>query len=80
MTPELQKYYEQRLSMCGDPAWKDLCDDVRKMLESTDKISSVKDDNDLWFKKGEISIMNWILSLREVSEEAYELLKEDGDA
>ena len=24
MTPELQSYYERRLSMMGDPAWKDL--------------------------------------------------------
>jgi len=29
------------------------------------------------FKKGEVSIMRWMLSLKEVSEQAYQQLKDD---
>lgn len=80
MTPELQRYYEKRLSMMGDPAWQDLMDDVREMLAATNRLDGVDTEKSLHFKKGEVSIMNWLLSLKEVSEQAYQSIKdEDGE-
>lgn len=76
MTPELQRYYESRLSMCASEAWRDLMDDVKQMLEATNKLDGVTPDN-LQFKQGEVSIMRWLLSLADVSEQAYEDLKKD---
>lgn len=73
----LQKYYEQRLSMMGDPAWKDLMEDIEVMLKSTNDISAIPDDKTLHFRRGEISMMRWMLSLKQVSEESYEELKND---
>lgn len=80
LTPELQQYYERRLSMMGDPAWKDLMEDVQNMLNATNDISAVQDEKTLHFKRGEISIMKWLLSLKHVSEESYKQLQEDKDA
>ncbi len=74
MTPELQRYYEDRLAMMGSKAWKDLMEDVQAMLKTTDTLSGVTPEN-VRFKQGEISIMNWLLSLQSLSEEAYEELK-----
>lgn len=71
----LQKYYENRLDMMGSPAWKDLMDDVKVMLDSTNTLSGVTVDN-LRFKQGEVSIMLWLLALADTSEKAYEQLKE----
>lgn len=79
MSPELQRYYEARLSMMGEPAWKDLMDDVEGMLKATNDLNSVSDDKSLYFKKGEISMMNWMLSLKQISEQAYTQLKEDDE-
>ena len=31
MTPELQKYYEDRFSMMATPGWRDLIDDIEKI-------------------------------------------------
>lgn len=76
MTPELQRYYEQRLSMMGDPAWNDLMEDVETMLKATNTLDGVTKEN-VDFKRGEVSIMRWILSLKDVSEQAYEQLKEE---
>jgi hypothetical protein len=72
MTPELQRYYEQRLSMMGEEAWKDLMFDVEQMLAATNDLSSVQDEKMLHFRRGEISIMRWLLSLQSVSEQVYE--------
>jgi len=76
MTPELQRYYEARLSMCSSDAWKDLMDDVKTMLDATNTLDGVTPEN-MRYKQGEISIMRWMLSLKEISEQAYEQLKED---
>ena len=81
MTPELQRYYEKRLSMMCDEAWNDLMEDVREMLDATNRLNGVDSEKTLWFKKGEISIMNWLLSQKEITEDAYEdLMNEDKNA
>ena len=79
MTPELQRYYEQRLSMMGDNAWKDLTDDVQKMLDATDTLDGIPDEKTLHFRRGEVSMMRWILALKEISEQAYIQLKEEDE-
>lgn len=71
MNAELQKYYEDRLDMMGSKAWADLMDDVQEMLNATDTLTNVTSEN-LGFKQGEINMMNWILMLKQVSEQAYE--------
>ena len=71
MTPDLQRYYESRFAMMASDGWRDLMQDMKAMLEATDKASVIKDANDLYFRKGEISIMQWMLGLQEMSESAY---------
>ena len=77
MTPELQAYYERRLSMMGDPAWQDLMDDLKAMIEATNRLEGIDSEKDLWFRKGELSIMNWLFNLKPISEQTYEDLKAD---
>ena len=78
MDARLQRYYEERLSMCASDGWKDLMDDVMTMLDATNTLDGVTLEN-MRYKQGEVSIMRWMLSLGEVSEQAYEQLKdEDG--
>ncbi len=76
MTPELDKYYSERFSMMGTEGWKDLCMDIDIMIESLNNLSVIPDENTLMFKKGELSILTWLKTLKEVSERAYEELNE----
>lgn len=75
MTPELQSYYESRLLMFSEKAWRDLVEDVQGMMAATNTLSGIEDEKTLHFRKGEISIMRWILSLEDMTSEAYEQLK-----
>lgn len=59
--------------------WKDLMDDVATMLAATDNLSGVNTTEQLHFKKGEVSIMNWLKNLRDASAEVYERLQEEGE-
>ena len=76
MTPELQKYYEDRFSMMATQGWRDLLEDIDNMVNALNNISVVQDEKDLMYKKGEMSILTWLKTLKEVSERAYEELNE----
>ena len=76
MTPELQKYYEARFDLMSKEGWKDLMDDIDTMIESLNNISTIPDEKSLQFKKGELSILTWLRTLKEVSERAFEELNE----
>jgi hypothetical protein len=52
--------------------WKDLVEDIDKIIVSLNNISVVSDEKDLQFKKGELSILTWLKNLKEISERAYE--------
>jgi hypothetical protein len=76
VSPELQHYYENRFSMMGSDGWKDLVEDIDTMIASLNNISVISDEQSLQFKKGELSILTWLKTLRQVSERAYEELNE----
>jgi len=76
MTPDLQKYYEDRFSMMAMDGWKELTIDIDNMIESLNNISVIPDEKTLHFRKGELSILTWLKTLKEVSEKAYEELNE----
>jgi hypothetical protein len=76
MTPELLKYYESRFDMMAMDGWKDLTIDIDNMIESLNNISVIPDEKTLQFRKGELSILTWLKTLKEVSERAYEELNE----
>jgi hypothetical protein len=79
MNRELQTYYENRFSMMATQGWSDLLEDLELMITSTDTVSGIDTTEQLYFRKGEMSIMNWIKTLRESSTEVYEQLQEDVD-
>ena len=76
MTPELQRYYEARFDTMATEGWKDLMEDIDTMINSLNNISTIPDEASLHFKKGELSILTWLRTLKEVSERAYEELNE----
>jgi len=76
VTPELQKYYEARFDLMSKEGWKDLMEDIDTMIESLNNITTIPDEKSLQFKKGELSILTWLRTLKEVSERAFEELNE----
>jgi len=77
MKKEIQKYYEDRFAMMATQGWKDLIEDVETMLVATDNLGGISTVEQLHFRKGEVSVMNWIKNLRDASGEVYERLQEE---
>jgi hypothetical protein len=76
MNQELQKYYEDRFDLFSRPGWIDMMEDIDNMLTALNNVSTIADEKSLQFRKGEISILTWLVSLKEISERAYEDLNE----
>lgn len=77
MTPELQKFYESAFSMMATEGWQDLMEDVQKIADSYDKLSSVTETHSLDFRRGQLDILNWLLGLRTAYGETYNELAQE---
>ncbi|CAB4157233.1 hypothetical protein UFOVP678_12 [uncultured Caudovirales phage] len=71
---KLQEYYESRFSMMATPGWKDLMEDAQNMFASLNQVLPIQNEADLQLKRGQLDILQWILSLKTVSEQSYEQL------
>lgn len=77
MNRELMDYYENRFSMMTTQGWADLVEDVQVMINATNSLDGLQTEQELHFRKGELSILNWIKTLRDSSSEVYEQLSEE---
>jgi hypothetical protein len=77
MNKELQTYYENRFTMMATQGWIDLLEDLEIMIEATNTLAGVETEQQLHFKKGEMSILNWIKNLRDASAEVYDQLQQE---
>lgn len=73
MNKELEDYYIERFKMFETKGWKDLMEDLRGAVDSTNRLDGVTVDT-LMFKQGELSVLRWMLSLKEMSETVFDEL------
>jgi hypothetical protein len=72
---ELQQYYEERFSTMTTVGWKQFIEDVQALFDSYNNISTVDTHEELHKRKGQLDILQWVLTLKSVSEQAYEELQ-----
>lgn len=77
MDKELAKYYEDRFSMMATPGWKQLIEDAEEMLKAFNRIDTAETFEEFNKRKGQVDILQWLLTLKQVSEQTYEELKEN---
>jgi hypothetical protein len=77
MDKALQDYYENRFDMMASQGYKDLVEDATKMLNEYNNINNLNNEGDLFFRKGQVDILTWLVSLKDVSERAWEELNEE---
>ena len=74
MDEKLQAYYEARFSMMATDGWKDLIEDAQVMFDALNNVLQIQNESELNLKKGQLDILQWILSLKGSSEQSYEQL------
>ena len=73
---ELQEYYEARFDMMATKGWIDLLADVEKMIEERNNLMATKSLEELNLRKGQLDVLYWIKTLKQLSEESWEQLNE----
>ena len=79
MDKELQRFYEEAFSMMATKGWLDFMEDIQKVKTNYNDLSTVTDTQELYFRKGQIDILNWLLGLKGSYEKTYEDLQVAGD-
>ena len=79
MTKTDVQFLEDRISMTGTDGWLDLLEDVKNLEESIVNLDNIKSEKDLWEIKGQLRVINFILSLEDATNLALEELQ-DGNS
>jgi hypothetical protein len=77
MDHELEVYYEEMFSMMATQGWSLLMEDFQALKASLNDLSTVTDTQDLYFRKGQLDILNLVLQRKEICEKAYEELQHE---
>ena len=63
MTPETEKYFRDLNDMFRSEGWKILLTDLNQSVLSVNSIEFTKDEQDLFYRKGQLAVMNNIINL-----------------
>ena len=74
---DLDKYYSDRFTLFMQQGWKDFIEDMETLKEPLLNIKSLKTQDELQFRKGQLDILDWVLSLQDMSNKAYKELSEE---
>ncbi len=72
MAPDLIKYYEESFNTFSTQGWQDLMEDFKTLKSSINDISATTDSNNLFFRKGQLDILDLVLNRKAMCEQAYE--------
>ncbi len=77
MEQSLIQYYESSFDMFASDGWKYLMEDLEKLKEQVANIRTVEDAQQLYFRQGQIDIIDLLLNRAKTCEEVYEQLKDE---
>tara|TARA_R110002167_G_scaffold242380_1_gene447992 strand:+ start:2006 stop:2248 length:243 start_codon:yes stop_codon:yes gene_type:complete len=70
------QFLEDRLGMIETDGWLDLIEDLKNLEESIVNLDNISSENDLWFIKGQLRLINFVLSLKNTTNLALEELQD----
>ena len=77
---ELEKYYEDMLSMFRTDGWTTLKEDLETNSKGIDSVEASKNVEDLFFRKGQLYVIASLLNLEEQVRTAYDNLGTEENA
>lgn len=77
MEQSLRQYYENQFTLFIQPGWADLVEDLQRLKDSINDLSLVTDTQDLYFRKGQLDILELILRRKQSCEEVFKQLEEE---
>ena len=80
-TTALEEYYGSLRELFNMGGWKTLCEDLSDSYELINSVEKTKDENDLYYRKGQLAVITNILNLSDqvktLEDEYYNNSQED---
>ena len=73
------QFLEDRIAMTGTDGWLDLLEDIKNLEKSIVNLDNIKSEKNLWEIKGQLRVINFIISLENATNLALEELQ-DGNS
>lgn len=70
MTEQDKKFYKDRTNLFETDGWRDLVNELEENSKNVDKIDSIDNEKDLWFARGQLSILRQIVYLEDTTRQA----------
>ena len=76
MIKTYQEFLKDRLEMMETNGWLDLLEEIKNLEISIANVENINSENDLYIVKGQLRVINLILSLENVTQLALEELQD----
>ena len=71
---QTKQFYRARQDLIEQDGWRDLVEELKNLEEIYNKLDSAESEKDLWFAKGQLSILRQIIALETTTKQAVEEL------
>lgn len=79
MEQELQTYYETLLDLFASKGWSQYIEDISDNKEILGDITTIQDEKQFWFRRGQLEILNRVLSYESSIKNSYEDFEKDSN-
>lgn len=76
---DLQEYYEEQFNMFASKGWTDFSEDMQQLYDAVYDITTVENLETLYFRKGQLDILNLILERKKTFEATWDELNAKAD-
>ena len=70
MVTEDKEFYANRINLVETDGWIDLIEELKTLSESVKRIDSIDNEKDLWFARGQLSILRQMIVLEDATKTA----------
>jgi len=78
MDREVEKYYNNLFDLFRTEGWKQIMQEVEDNITATNSVVDVKDNEDLFFKKGQLQVLTTFRRLEETVDLAWQEMENRG--
>ena len=70
MVTDDKEFYANRINLVETDGWIDLIEELKTLSESVKRIDSIDNEKDLWFARGQLSILRQMIVLEDATKTA----------
>jgi len=65
-----KEFYDNRINLVEADGWIDLIEELKTLSDSVKRIDSIDNEKDLWFARGQLSILRQMIVLEDATKAA----------